>query len=232
MPEGVTSSSMYVRGWSATDSSIIGLGSSRPGNKGILMSQDLWGPEHFAQKHWERVTSAKPADFLPWDEAREKYIAEKVEPLLATYRQSDHKEFKDFNRRRGVSMHSSDLIFRIQKLNPHIFVQQQYNFENDWGLYSSAIGRIQFLTGLPKGWLQEFSYSIVDERDLPLEERRGWRTVLIYLLMKGALTWEQVIAEFGEPNDAWNDARWQEVTADFRHGGDQLVQRNIANLVE
>jgi hypothetical protein len=195
-------------------------------------SNDLFSADRFTQKTWERVRNAKPDDFLPWDEAKEKYIAEKVEPLLTTYRQSDHAEFKDFNRRRGVPMHSSDLIFRLQRLNPHIFVQSQINFPEDWGLYSSALGRIQFLTGLPKGWLQEFSYALVDERDLPLEERRGWRTVLVYCLMKGAITWEQVLDEFGEPNDAWNDARWQEVTADFRHGGEQMVQRNIANLIE
>jgi hypothetical protein len=196
------------------------------------MPQDLWSPQHFEQKTFERIKNAKPDDFEPWDEAKERYIAEKVEPLHDMYRQYDHNWFKDFNRRRGIVIHSSDLIFQIQKLNPHIQVQQQYNFENDWGLYSSAVGRIQFLTGLPKGWLTEFSYSLVDEKDLPTEERRGWRTVLIYCLMKGALTWEQVVEEFGEPQDGFNEARWMDATAEFRHGGDEISLRNIANAVE
>lgn len=196
------------------------------------MPLDLWSADYFNQKSWQRVANAKPADFLPYDEAKEKYIAERIEPTLQTYRQSDHDWFKDFFRRKGEVLHSSDLIFRLQKLNPHIEVQQQYNFPDDWGLYSSALGRIQFLTGLPKGWLTEFSYALVDDRDLPLEERRGWRTVLVYCLMKGALTWEQVIAEFGEPKDGLNDQRWCETTADFRHGGDQLTHRNIANALE
>src|ERR1700676_1142950 len=108
------------------------------------MALDLWSAEHFNQKSWERVKNAKPADFEPWEEARERYIAEKVEPLLNIYRQSDHDWFKDWNRRRGDVIHSSDLIFRLQKLNPHIFVQQQVNFDDDWGLYSSALGRVQF----------------------------------------------------------------------------------------
>jgi len=193
---------------------------------------DLWSNEYYEAKAWRRVQEMKNIDFLPWAEEKEKYIAKKVEPLLQQYRQSDHKEFKDFNRRRGECMHSSDLILRLQQLNPYIFVQQSYNFENDWGLYSSAMGRIQFLTGVPKGWLTELSYALVDERDLPTEERRGWRTVLIYLLFKGALTWEQVISEFGEPQDGFNEARWCEATADFRHGGDEMIQRNIANLLE
>lgn len=194
--------------------------------------RDLWSKDYFAQKNYERIRDAKPSDFLPADEANEKYIAEKIEPLLDTYRQSDHDWFKDWSRRKGEMLHSSDLIFRLQQLNPHIFVQQQINFFDDWGLYTSAFGRIQFLTGLPKGWLTEWSFSIVDARDLPTEERRGWRTVLVYLILKGAITLEQAIAEFGEPNDSWNDYRWQETIAEFRHGGDQMVQRNISNLVD
>jgi hypothetical protein len=196
------------------------------------MSIDLYSADYFNQKNWERIKNAKPEDFEIWSEARERYVAEKIEPMLQTYRQGDHDWFKDFSRRRGVAMHSSDLIFRLQQLNPHIAVQSQINFPDDWGLYSSAFGRVQFITGLPKWWLHEFSYAICDERDLPLEERRGWRTVLVYCLMKGAVTWKQVLAEFGEPNDAWNEQRWCEVTADFRYGGDEMVQRNIRNVIE
>lgn len=195
------------------------------------MPLDLWSADYYEQKAWKRVHAAKSADFEPWEEARERYVAEKIEPTLQTYRQSDHTWFKDFSRRKGEVMHSSDLIHRLQKLNPHIIVQSQVNFPTDWGLYTSALGRVQFLTGLPKGWLTEFSYALVDDRDLPLAERRGWRTVLIYCLMKGAITWEQVLAEFGEPQDGFNDQRWQETTMDFRHGGDQITMRNIQNAL-
>lgn len=174
----------------------------------------------------------KSGDFLPWDEAKEKYLTEKIKPLHDLYRQNDHDWFRDFNRRKGECMHSSDLIFRIQKLNPHIFVQQQVNFPDDWGLYTAALGKIQFLTGMPKGWLTEFSYALVDDRDLPTEERRGWRTVLVYCMMKGALDWSEVIQEFDEPMDGFNEHRWMEATESFRHGGDAVTHRNIANAVE
>lgn len=193
---------------------------------------DLWSSEFYEKKAWQRVNDAKGQQFEEWSEARERYIAEKIEPLLDTYRQSDHDWFKDFSRRRGECMHSSDLIFRLQQLNPHISVQQQINFESDWGLYSSALGRIQFLTGLPKGWLTEFSYAIVDDRNLPVEEKRGWRTVLVYCLLKGAITWEQIMTEFGDPQDGFNDMRWQDMTVDIRHGEEQIWQRNLSNLLE
>lgn len=196
------------------------------------MPPDLWSPEYYAQKQRERIARMTPDEFEPWEEARERYIKTKIEPTLQLYRQSDHEWFRDFSRRRGTVMHSSDLIFRIQKLNPHIFVQQQYNFENDWGLYTESLGRIRFLTGVPKGYLTEFSYSLVDDRDLPTEERRGWRTVIIYCLMKGAISWEDVLREFGEPQDGFNEARWCEATESFRHGGEAITERNIANSME
>lgn len=196
------------------------------------MPSDLWSPQHFEQKAWERVHSARPSDFEEWSEAKERYIETKIEPLLQLYRESDHDWFSNWSRRRGEMIHSSDLIFRLQKLNPHIMVQNQVNFPDDWGLYFTAVGKIQFLTGMPKNWMTEWSYALVDDQNLPTEERRGWRTVLVYLLMKGALTWEDILKEFGEPQDGFNDYRWQQVTADFRHGGDQTVQRNIGNLLD
>lgn len=196
------------------------------------MPEDLFSPDYFAKKQRERIARMRPVDFEPWDSAKERYIQTKIEPMLDLYRQSDHDWFKDFSRRRGVAMHSSDLIFKLQKLNPHIQVQQQINYENDWGLYIESLGKIRFLTGFPKGWLTEFSYAITDDRDLPTEERRGWRTVLVYCLAKGAVAWDQIVAEFGEPEDGFNEARWCAVTADIRHGGDEIFARNVANSMD
>ena len=170
------------------------------------------------------------SDFLPWEEGKEKYRVEKLEPIHDLYRLDDHEWFKDFNRRKGEPMHPSDLIFRIQKLNPHIFVQQQINFD-DWGLYTESLGRIRYLSGFGKSWMAEFSFSMCDERNLPTEHVKGWRTVLIELLAKGALTWEQVVEGFGDPKDGFNETRWFAATDSLRHGGDGISERNIANSV-
>jgi hypothetical protein len=193
---------------------------------------DLFSPDYFNKKLAKIMADAKYQPFEPWSEAKERYIRTKLEPMHDLYRESDHDWFKSFHRRKGDVMHHSDLILKIQKLNPHVFVQQQINFPDDWGLYTEALGRIQFLTGVPKGWLTEFSYSVVDDRNLPTEEKRGWRTVVIYCLMKGALSWAQVMQEFGDPTDGFNDARWQDVTHAFRHGGDAIAQLNICNAVD
>lgn len=192
---------------------------------------NLWSPDFFAQKSWERMNKAKDIEFEPYAEARERYIAEKLEPLLDTYRMSDHSWFKDFNRRKGEVMHASDLIFKLQNLNPHLIVQNQINFP-DWGLYIENLGKIQYLAGFGKGWLTEFSWTTVDDRNLPVDHKKGWRTVLVELCSKGALTWEQIMVEFGDPEDGFNDARWHIATEHLRLGFDQIAQRNIANTFE
>lgn len=168
-------------------------------------------------------------DFLPADQAFEKYRKTKIEPLHDTYRLDDHEMMKDFERRRGLCLHSSELIHRIQNINPLIFVEHQINFEADWGLYRDVMGKQIYLSALPKGWLTEFSYTLVDNRDLPIEERRGWRTVLLKLLAEGAMTWQQVHAEFGDSDDE-NSSRWLAHTAPFRnYDSDGQVERNVGN---
>jgi hypothetical protein len=193
---------------------------------------DLFSSDYFKRKVERIARDNADKQFEPWEEARERYIQEKIEPELVKYRQSDHDWFKSFSRRKGTPMHSSDLIRHLLKLNPHVIIQPQYNFESDWGLYIESMGRLRLLTGFPKGWLTEFSYALVDDRDLPTEERRGWRTVIVYCLMKGAITWRQVLKEFGEPRDGFNEERWMNITADFRYGGDGVVYRNIQNSME
>jgi hypothetical protein len=195
------------------------------------MSLDLWSAQHFQQKTWERVKNAKPDDFEPWEEARARYQAERIEPILDTYRMSDHNWFKEFNRRKGEVTHASDLIFKLQAINPHLQVQNQINFP-DWGLYTENLGRIQYLSGFGKGWLTEFSWTTVDERNLPVDHKKGWRTILVELTSKGALTWDQVMSEFGDPLDGFNEERWFIATEHLRLGHDTIAQKNISNTFE
>jgi len=193
---------------------------------------NLFSNDYFTAKMNKLAAAAKADVFEDWGSAKERYIQTKIEPLLDQYRESDQDWFSDWSRRRGVAMHSSDLIFAIQKLNPFIFVQQQICVSDDWGLYADVRGKVQYLSAVPKNWLTEFSFCLLDSRNLPTEERRGWRTVLVRLLYCGALTWEQVFEEFGDPEDGWNDERWRSATHELRYGDDLTVQRNLGNVLE
>jgi hypothetical protein len=193
---------------------------------------NLFDSDYFQKKLNRIAAQAKSEVFEDWSSARARYIEAKIEPLLDKYRESDQDWFSDWSRRRGVVRHSSDLIYSIQKLNPRIFVQQQICVSDDWGLYADVRGKVQYLSAVPKSWLTEFSFCLLDDRNLPTEERRGWRTVLVRLLYCGALTWDQVFSEFGDPEDGYNDYRWQSVVHEIRYGDDLTIQRNLGNVLE
>lgn len=171
-------------------------------------------------------------EFLVASEALEKYQHERIEPLHDTYRLYDHQSFKNFERRRGFALHSSELVYRVHRLNPGIVVQHQINFPGEWGLYVAVSNRLVYLSAVPQGYLTEFSYTLVDEKDLPTEERRGWRTILLRLMARGVLTWKQVIAEFGN-SDGLNSERWLVYSEPYRNRNSvRCVERNLRNEME
>jgi hypothetical protein len=173
-------------------------------------------PSHFAD-----------GEFLSPHEALAKYAAEKIEPQLDRYRLWDHDSFKDFHRRKGQVIHSSRFIHRLRHLVPRLIVQRQVNFPDDWGLYIQRKTRLIYLSAISKGWLTEFSYALVDERDLPANPVWGWRHVLVRSMAKGALDWITVEREFGNSIGA-NSERWQIYTEPFRNRhATGVVHRNL-----
>ena len=119
-------------------------------------------------------------------------------------------------------IHHSDLIRRVQKLNPQIYVQPvsylPYNTDilvTNLAFRAPIRGVDTYLSAFGQGWIREFSIILVDEQDLPCEEVRGWRTVLLRLLKHGALTWEQVRKEFGD-SEGMNSERWRRETWIYR----------------
>lgn len=144
------------------------------------------------------------------------------------YRLSDHNDLKDLIKRAGRWMHSSELILRVQQLNPRVYVHQQINYPDQWGFYVERQSRLMYVSGFPKGWLREFTAILVDERNLMEgDELRGWRAVLLKLLEKGLLRWEQVLRTFGDVEGV-NAHRWRRYTRIYREDdSSQLVERNI-----
>jgi hypothetical protein len=173
------------------------------------------------------VLPAHAEDFLPGNIALAKYKAEKIEPQLDQYRLSDQASFKDFERRKGEVVHSSRFLHRLRQLEPRLIVQRQINFPDDWGLYIQRNGKLVFVCQVTKGWLTEFSWTTVDARNLPDVPRWGWRTVLLRLMAKGILTWDQVVREFGHSQNA-NSDRWWIYTEPFRNRhATGVVHRNL-----
>jgi hypothetical protein len=167
-------------------------------------------------------------DFLPRHEALLRYREEKIDPLHDTYRLHDHNDLKDLIKRAGTWMHSSELIFKVQTLNAGVYVHQQVNYPDQWGFYVSVQSRLTYVSGFQKGWLREFTAILVDDNNLMAgDELRGWRAVLLKLLEKGILRWEQVMRQFGDAEGV-NANRWRQYTRNFREdSSNQIVNRNL-----
>lgn len=148
------------------------------------------------------------------------FLADKTDrELLQKYRWHDQAEMTDCERRIGRRMHHTDLALRVTRLNPAIFYEQSINFPDSLGFYhvDPLSGVKTYLSSFDKGWMPEFSFILCDYQDIPEQEVRGWRTVLVRLLSKHALAWRQVQEEFGDPITDLNAGRWYAETKEFRH---------------
>lgn len=165
----------------------------------------------------DRYVDGSKVECLPYAEAKIRYQEEKIEPLHDTYRLWDHADLVNLHKRSGQWMHSSELIWKVQKLNPRLFVEQQINYPDERGFYVDELGKQKYVSGFNKGWLREFSAIAVDERNLQLgDELRGWRTVLLRLLSAGIIEWNQALHAFGD-SEGINAYRWNMYTQQFRN---------------
>jgi hypothetical protein len=150
---------------------------------------------------------------------REKLAALKQDTTkqLDRYRLSDHDELKKAEKRTGQMLYHTELVRRIEKLtHKRVWAEDSNNDTNVCGFYTQHQGVKKFICAFDKGPLPEFSHITTDERDLPIREKRGWRTVLTRLMQAKVITWPQVAYGFGDGMDNANAERWSFNTRDAR----------------
>lgn len=123
---------------------------------------------------------------------------EQTDGRLDQYRLDDQDDFKNAAARLGRQMSHQDFVRYVTKLNPGIWAEDSNYDSKVIGFYRLVRGEKKYLVAFEKGYLPEFSIVSTDSADLPVKERRGWRTVLYRLLAQKALTWKQVMEIFGD----------------------------------
>ena len=128
--------------------------------------------------------------------ARERELSNAV---AAQYRWVTKEEYGDIEPRIGRIMHSSVLLHKL-KTECHL---------NAWYAEHILPGRLklivkqagkepEFAVWVQEGFTSEFTIMKFDEHDVPLDERyRGYRTVLLQLIMKSLISEEDVLKAFG-----------------------------------
>lgn len=141
---------------------------------------------------------------------------EETDSALMQYRLDDHEDLKNAEKRLGKPMQHQELIRRIERCNPRVWAEATINHDTGMNFYTNRKGVKTCLgAAFEKGWLPEFSIVFVDAADLPVKEKRGWRTVVVRLLKQRIITWEQVLNVFGDAL-GHNSKRWAMETQQYR----------------
>lgn len=133
---------------------------------------------------------------------REKNLSsEAVKKQKAPFQQ----DYKFDAARIGRRMSHGEFLAIVKKLAPSLFVMEG-NIEGDLALYrtfgcpqAELNGNdFQYLGYCPTGILNEYSIHEFDGRDVLIREKsRGWRTVLLRLILNGLITETQAEEVFG-----------------------------------
>ena len=140
------------------------------------------------------------------------------------YRIHGQDELEDSGRSGGARLYYTEIIRRIQNLNPSILIKEgsdgqvaiyrpKRRDEYDWEQFDPKAGANwrwdhEYVSGMPKDWVPEYSGITLDSSNLPTREFRGWRSVLIALIKGRALRYRDVIREFGDPSNDRRSSLW------------------------
>lgn len=133
-------------------------------------------------------------------ETTEKYhqLHEENVEAVSAYRWEYQEEFDDIEGRIGTILHENELVSRLNKLllvsvNPRIRRGMR-------GLAAMKGGRMEYCCAMQAGYMPEYSLMNFDDHGLPTAEKyRGWRTVLLRLIMQEFIAEELAHGEFGFP---------------------------------
>ena len=133
-------------------------------------------------------------------------------------------ELEDSGRTGGARLYYTEVIRRIWNINLSIMIRDgsdgqvaiyrpKRRDEYDWEQFDPKVGRDwrwdhEYVTGMPKAWLPEYSGITLDSSNLPTREFRGWRSVLIALINARAISYRGAIEEFGDPSGDRRSSLW------------------------
>lgn len=145
--------------------------------------------------------------------AERKQLTQKA---LMPYKLDDHAALKNAEVRLANGMFHGEFIGRVEKATGRkVWAEDSYRDKSIVGFYTIKNGVKTYICSFEKGYLPEFSIIQTDERDMPVKENRGWRTVLTRLLQTGAIKMYQIKNAF-EIRDHFADERWRANTQNFK----------------
>jgi len=146
-------------------------------------------------------------------------VKEENDGLAQEYQWLSPAEYEDEGARIGTIMHSSELIKKLTEeckltavYRPHLQPKRVTLLVDT----TNGIKGMEVACWVQLGYMPEYSICNFDEHGVILQEAyRGWRTVLLQLLIKKMITEEVVTRVFGEAYGPAS-ARYQKILQGFR----------------
>lgn len=145
--------------------------------------------------------------------------------LAKEYQWIKPEEYEDIEQRIGVVRTHADLITRLRKLKVNCWYTQHPQPQKATLVVTDYWGNRppEVACWVQIGFMPELSIMRFDEHGVPLDERRrGWRTCLLQLILKGIITEQDADKMFGRPKltDAFH--RYNSTLHSFRNAGGEL----------
>ena len=197
--------------------------SDKPRWENYMEDTEVLSPElqkqidEYSQRHHDSTSNQNLEELARWQEQNQEVAKE--------YQWLHPDEYKDEGARVGKPMHSSEFIKKLQSAGLHCWyrshpqprkitlVIQRETLPSEVGCW------VQF------GFMPELSIMRFDEHGVPLDEKfRGWRTCLLQLILKSAITEKIADEVFGRPKTTPAFHRYNSTLQSFRNAGGRLKE--------
>lgn len=147
-------------------------------------------------------------------------IKEENDEAVEKFKFDCQDELLDEKVRVGRIMHHAEFLRRLRTILP-----ARYNDWSERGLVGLSVytpsesgGEWKYVCAVQVGFAPEYSMLHFDDHGLPLNEKyRGWRTVVLRLILGGHITEEQADKAFGPPAIGPVSSRYRRQLYAFRN---------------
>lgn len=151
---------------------------------------------------------------------------------ISNRRAYGQEDIEQSERSEGSRLYYSALLAKIRKMLPTMLVRDGiignvacYRPKSDAEILNDGYdlgapkwyNEHKYFTGFPKEWIPEWGHYINDTDGIALKEVRGWRSVLIAMIKQKLVTYDAVVAEFGDPIHDQRSQYWFEQLHEYMH---------------
>lgn len=152
-------------------------------------------------------------------------LHEANEDTAKQYQWLNPDDYDDEKARIGQPMASNEFIVKLREAGLRCWYTDHPHKDKLVLLVAHQNQEREVACWVQNGYMQELSVMNFDEFGAPLaEKRRGWRTPLLQLILKGFITETKANKVFGPPRQTRAYARYNGLLKSFRDAGNSLSE--------